>query len=329
LDIDEVGRDTKMPWEAAGRQWHTVDRVGRQGEPCKWDGQIVARVVDRIHELDTFSPTNWNSRTIVEIAAERKTDGWFLHAITGEQWVVKLKFRVAKKTFQREKLIERLALTPFNELPELPVYGDQPRVKCKNLRGPWQEIELAVHSLAEIDKPEFWQFLEAAAAGFRRLTDRVAQNPEDLMPWKVLGQKWHFSRRGFPPGKKVEWPAELLEELCELLSETAPDGQFLWNNQQVVHMFVPKQTEPWASVYTKRVAGLDLVLNGPKARFAFGRVAALAAHRELVTDDAQRDTVKLRFGSAEDLQVGNLSEFLSEHYAAVCGKAVPKLPSLT
>ena len=72
LDIEEVGRDTKMPWETAGRQWHTVDRVGRQGEPCKWDGQIIARVVDRIHELGTFSPTNWNSRTIVEISAERR-----------------------------------------------------------------------------------------------------------------------------------------------------------------------------------------------------------------------------------------------------------------
>ncbi len=203
LDIDEVGSETQMPWESAGRQWHTVDRVGRQGEPCKWDGQIVARIVDRIHELGTFSPTNWNSRTIVEIAAERKTDGWFFHAITGEQWIVKLKFRVAKKTFQRDGLIERLALTPFNDLVGVPVYGNQPRVKCKNLRGPWQEIELAAYSLEEIDKAEFWQFLDSAVAGFRRLTERVAQNPEDVMPWKVLGQKWHFSRRGFPPGKKV------------------------------------------------------------------------------------------------------------------------------
>jgi len=278
-------------------------------------------VVDRIHELGTFSPTNWNSRTIVEIAAERKTAGWFFHAVTGEQWIVRLKFRVAKKTFQRESLIERLALRPLNELPDLPIYGDQPRVKCKNLRGPWQEVELAVHSLDEIDKPAFWQFLESAVAGFRRLAERVTQNPEDVMPWKVLGQKWHFSRRGFPPGKKVAWPPELLEELCELLSETAGGGQFLWNNQQVVHLFVPQQSEPWASLYTKRVAGLDLVLTGPKNRFAFGRVAALGAHRELVTHDAQRDAVKLRFCSLDDLRSGNLGEFLAEHLGALRGKA--------
>ena len=29
LDIDDVGRDAKMPWEADGRRWHTQDRVGR------------------------------------------------------------------------------------------------------------------------------------------------------------------------------------------------------------------------------------------------------------------------------------------------------------
>ncbi len=111
-----------------------------------------------------------------------------------------------------------------------------------------------------------------------------------------------------------------MEELCELLSETAAGGQFLWNNQQVVHVFVPQQSEPWASLFTKRVAGLDLVLNGPKDRFAFGRVAGLGAHRELLSDDTQRDAVKLRFCSVEDLQAGNLSEFLAEHFSAVRGK---------
>ena len=41
---------------------------------------------------------------------------------------------------------------------------------------------------------------------------------------------------------------EVLEELCELLARIAPDGQFLWNNQQVVHLFVNGQREPWAAI---------------------------------------------------------------------------------
>jgi excinuclease ABC subunit A len=322
LEIAEVGKETRMPWEVDGRRWHTVDRVGRNGEPCRWDGEILARVVDRIHELGEFSPTDWNNRTIVEIAAERKIDGWFFHAITGEQWVLKLKFRTAKKTFTRDELIERLDLKPLNDMPDLPVYGSEPRVKCKNIRGPWQEVELAVHALDEVDRPEFWQFLEQAVAGFRRYADRAGQNPEDLMPWKVLGQKWHFSRRGFPPGKKPEWPVELLEELCELLAAAAVDGQFLWNNQQVVHVFVPQQAEPWASLYTKRTAGLDLVLTGPKNAIAFGRVASLAAERELVTNQPQRDFLKLRFRTLDDLNNGDLVDLLREHVAALDGHAL-------
>ena len=93
---------------------------------------------------------------MVEISAERKSDGWFFHAITGEEWLAKLKFRVARRTFQREDLVKQLGMTPLNEMHDLPVYGTDRRVKCRNLRGPWQEIELRVHRLDEIDHPHFW-----------------------------------------------------------------------------------------------------------------------------------------------------------------------------
>ncbi|HXT57172.1 MAG TPA: excinuclease ABC subunit UvrA, partial [Pirellulales bacterium] len=317
LDINEVGHDARMPWEADGRRWHTQDRVGRSGQPCRWDGKMLADVIDKIHELGEFSPTNWNSRTVVEISAERKADGWFMHAITGEEWLLKLKFRVAKRTFQREDLVAKLDLKPLNELAELPVYGSEPRVKCKQLRGPWQEVQLAVHSYKEIDKPEFWQFLERAVGGFRQFTQRLEQQPEDVMPWKVLGRKWHLSRKGFPPGKKVHWDAEVLEELCELLAETAPQGQFLWNNQQVVHLCLNGPGEPWATIHTKRPATLELTLAGPKNRFALGRMAELGHERELQTDRPDKDVVKLRFRESDEVASGDLAEFLREHLAAV------------
>jgi excinuclease ABC subunit A len=322
LEITEVGKEASMPWEAAGRQWHTQDRVGRNGQPCRWDGKILATVVDRIQELGDFSPTTWNARTVVEICASRKTDGWFLHAITGEEWLLKLKFRVAKRTFQREDLVSQLDLKPLNEVHDLPVYGSEPRVKCKQLRGPWQEVQLSVHAYEEIDRPAFWQFLERAVAGFRAFTERVQQQPEDVMPWKVLGRKWHLSRKGFPPGKKVSWETDVLEELCELLAETAPDGQFLWNNQQVVHLFVNGPGEPWATIHTKRPAALDLVLTGPKNRFALGGMASLAAERELATDRPDKDLVKLKFRSMEEVADAELATFLRDHLQAVTsGKA--------
>jgi excinuclease ABC subunit A len=325
LDITEVGKDARMPWEVNGRQWHTQDRVGRAGAPCRWDGRILEQVVDRIQESGKFGDTNWNARTIVEIASPTRSEGWFMHAITGEEWLLKLKFRVAKNTFNREQLVTQLKLKPLNDLADLPVYGHEPRVKCKNLRGPFQEVQLQVHALDEIDKPAFWKFLQTAIEGFNKFAERVRQNPEDIMPWKVLGQKWHFARKGFPPGKPPRWDVELLEELCERLVEAAPRGQFLWNNQQVVHIFVPEQREPWASIFTKRPSAIDLVLTGPKGRFALGRVTELGREPEFQAG-ADRDALRLKFAATEDLDKGDLRQFLTEHAASLKGAARKNVP---
>ena len=85
------------------------------------DGQpLLERVVDRIHELGEFSETNWSERSVVEISALKKSDGWFFHAITGETWLLKLKFRVYRGTFKRESLLERIKLKTLNELRTSP-----------------------------------------------------------------------------------------------------------------------------------------------------------------------------------------------------------------
>ena len=322
VDINKLGEDVKMPWEIDGRRWHTQDRVSRAGEKCHWDGKLLDKIERRIQELGDFSETNWNSRTVVEVAAAKKSDGWFFHAITGEPWLLKLKFRTAKKTFQREELLVDLDLLPLNDLPEVEAYGHGPRVKCKNLRGPWQEIQIAAYSTAELDTPQFWAFLEKAVAGFQKFSDRVEQDPEAVMPWKVLGRKWHMARKGFPPGKSPKWPKELLEDLLEHLGEVAEvesnGSQFLWNNQQVVHLRVAEQREPWATVYTKRLEGVDLVLNGPTGAFATGRIAQLASQRAISPGDSC-DQVKLRFAAPEDLSLGDLEDFLAEHLEVVRG----------
>ena len=318
LEISEVGRQAKMPWQIDGRQWHTHDRVGRKGEPCRWDGRILEKVVDRIQEVGEFGDTDWTARTIVEIAGQTKSHGWFFHAITGEAWLLKMKFRTSKGTFRRDQIVEKLKLKTLNEMHELPVYGNQPRVRCKSVRGPWQEVEIRAYSLEEIDTPEFWQFLEDAAQGFHKLTNRVATNPEDIMPWKKLGRKWHFARRGFPPGKKVRWQGTLLEELCDRLIDIAGnDAQFLWNNQQLVHLYVPGRRIPWATLHTKRPASLDLSLTGPKSQFGLGRITKLGFDRELEADDGDVDVIKIKFRDNADLQKGDLDVFLREHLDSI------------
>ena len=331
LDINELGDNIKMPWEIDGHRWHTHDRVSRSGAACRWDGKILDEIERRIQDLGDFSATHWNNRTIVEVAAAKKTDGWFFHAITGEPWLIKLKFRTAKKTFQRDQLMIDLDFKPLNDILEIESYGRTPRVKCKNLRGPWQEVQIAAYSWEEINTPAFWAFLEKAIAGFQKFTNRIEQNPADMMPWKVLGRKWHLARKGFPPGKKPDWPLEVLEDLLEHLSEATgdrapmggnspkPSSQFLWNNQQVINLMIPEQRDPWAVIYTKRLGGVDLQLNGPPGAFATGRIAQLAAQRAISTEDETRDQIKLRFVTAKDLDKGDLADFLCEHLETLRG----------
>jgi len=316
LDIADMGRDARMPWEIDGRRWHTQDRVGRNGNPCRWDGRVLADVIDRIEQSGQFSATDWQGRSVVEICAAKKSDGWFFHAITGEEWLLKMKFRTGRNTFRREELVNRLDLKPLNDMPDLPLYGTEPRVRCRNLRGPWQEVELRVHAYEEIDRPEFWDFVDQAIAGFRKFTDRARQNPDDLMPWKVLGRKWHLLRKGFLPGRQVQWEPEVLERLFGLLAETAPQGQFVWGNKVLVPVYVEGHKMPWAAIETKKLDAVHLNLFGPKGRFALGQITGLGREPELNAERPEHDVIRLSFSSTADLARGDLAGFLKDHLAA-------------
>jgi excinuclease ABC subunit A len=321
LDITEVGKDARMPWEINGRQWHCIDRVGRTGNPCRWDGRILAEIIDRIQDHDElFSETDWNTRTIVEIRSQKKSDGWFFHAITGEEWLLKMKFRTGRNTFKQEELVRKLDLKPLNDMPDLPLYGTESRVKCKNLPGPWQEIELRIHSYQEIDRPEFWTFLDGVIAGFSRFAQKVQAQSDILQPWKQLGDKWHYSRKGFHIGRKIYWDEKVLPKLIELLQKTAPDGKIVWENKQVVPISVPEQKESWAAVQTKKLDAVYLHLTGPKGRFALGQITDLGIDPEVGGQHIDHDVIQLHFRTLDDLKRGNLPGFLKEHLAAVRGK---------
>ena len=178
----------------------------------------------------------------------------------------------------------------------------------------WQEVEIRGDSLDEIDTPAFWSLLETAVRSFQQLTKTV--DIEDLMPWKVLGQRWHLMRKGFTPGKRVLWDQEVLEQLIKLLTDVAPGGQFDWTNKVLVHYTPSGHSGPWATICTKKPASLDLFLTGPKNAVGFGRVAALAHDRDLDAKRPDHDLIRLSFLKSADLKKGDLPAFLREHLAA-------------
>src|SRR5690606_2602410 len=124
VDIARVGKDAAVPWQVDGRKWHTQDRPARSGRPVQGEGAARGDVMDRLAESEGLQDPNWNDQRTVEITAEKKTGtGWFFHALTGDEWFVRLYFRVPKKTFDADDLQHRLGLTPVDDIDEIPVYG--------------------------------------------------------------------------------------------------------------------------------------------------------------------------------------------------------------
>jgi excinuclease ABC subunit A len=113
----DVG-DAAMPWQRDGRAWHTRERRDRRGQPIQWESAALEFVVDRIAELGggRFTEPDWNDQARVEIKAPGSKTPWFLHALTGGQWLLDLNFRVPARRFKRDELSARLGLKTLDEL---------------------------------------------------------------------------------------------------------------------------------------------------------------------------------------------------------------------
>jgi excinuclease ABC subunit A len=313
LDLRNLGAEAHMPWQVDGRRWHVVERVGHNGRPCRWEGAALAFVIDRLESTPGLAEANWNDRSIVELIGESSPETWFLHALTGDEWLLTLKFRVGRNTFSEEQLQRQLALKPLDDLDELPVYGRGDRVRVKNLKGPWQEVTVTVHWLREIDTPEFRALLKRAAAAYVQRTQTEPLKIEELTPWKVLGKKWHLSRKGFPSGKRVNWEPEVLEKLADQLLRALPTARIDWSGKQVVHVYRERSDEPWVTIQTKRRSGIDVSLYGPSGRFALGSIARLGCAREIIPESGKTEQIKIRLNSSSQVTDAEFAKFLAEH----------------
>ena len=135
------------------------------------------------------------------------------------------------------------------------------------------------------------------------------------MPWKVLGQKWHFLAQGLSAGQDRRLERRSCWKSCASCCRTPRrGGQFLWNNQQLVHFMVPQQREPWATIQTKKPHALLLHLTGPKGQFRpRPRCWSSAPTATSTTPAPDRDIVRLQFVEEQHLHRGDLEKFLREH----------------
>ena len=313
LDLRQVGSDARMPWQVDGLRWHTVDRVGHNGRPPGWEGEALADVIECVDLNRGFAPVNWNDRSVVEVIGAGSPSTWFLHALTGDEWLLTIRFRVGRNTFDEDTLARQLDLKSLDELDELPVYGRGSRVRVKNLKGPWQEVTITIHWRREIDTPAFQSFLEQATTSYLARTQAVPLNVNDLTPWKVLGKKWHLSRKGFPTNKRVVWEVEVLDQLAQALQTAIPGTRVDWTGKQVVFFQQSDSAEPWARLHTKRRSGIDLTLFAMPGRFPLGRIASLGREREIVTIAGKPDQVQIRVDDSSQVRDPAFGRFLEEY----------------
>lgn len=313
VEIADLGSRAEMPWQVDGRRWHTQERVDRKGKTCRWDGSILSHVVDRIEATEAFGPTSWNERTVIEIAATTKALGWFLHAITGESWVLKLKFRVGQGVFDQEKLNRDMGLKSYNHVDEIQMYGNEPRVKVRKA-APWQEVQFTLHSWDELNREAFETFLDDAINSFRSKIGELDDDSTELAPWKKLGRRWHLMKKGFSKGR-MRWQMETLEQLFELLEKVSGETDFQWDSKQLVNVFVDGRRPSWAAVQTKKPDAIRLALRGEIGRFPMGAISGMGNAEEVVQHRGL-DVLRIDLRTREQLEDAKFQQFLREHFVA-------------
>jgi excinuclease ABC subunit A len=187
--LGNVGREVRMPWQVDGRKWHLEQRSSRDASPRRWEPAALEYVIELVQEAgrtarvkraaatkrttgaargaraSAFEPTNWSSQASVEITAPGAPT-WFLHALTGGEWLLELYFRVPPGTFRWRELDAELGLKTLDERNDLEAYGDWARVDVRARRDGFDAVVVYVHDKREIDRPAFRRFVKRAVRAY-------------------------------------------------------------------------------------------------------------------------------------------------------------------
>lgn len=270
----------------------------------------MAYVVEQLREAEEPAAVNWNDRATVELKAESGL-GWFLHARTAAEWLLTLCFRVKKDTFTTEGLDATLGLKPLDEMKEIPVYGREPRVKARNLKTAWQEVTIKVWKREEVATPSFRKFLSDAWKSYLKQSHVESANPDDLMPWKKLGRKWHLLRKGLPGNGRIPWEFGLLETLLPQMESGLQSFTVDYQIRTKINWTRESSGRLIAELQTKRSDGVDLCVYCRPGEVTIGSIAALGESQE-ISAERGADCVRIRFTTETQSKSRDVVTFLRD-----------------
>jgi excinuclease ABC subunit A len=220
---------------------------------------------------------------------------------------------VSQGEFDQDELNRQFGLRPYNDVDEIHMYGNEPRVKVR-ATTPWDEVQMTLHSWEELSRGAFDAFLEQAMGSFQATVDELENGTSELAPWKTLGRRWHLMKKGFSKGR-IRWRMETLELLFELLEQIDTNGEFQWDSKQLVNRFIGGKKPAWATVQTKKPDAIRIHLRGEPGKFPMGAVSGLAGGEE-VEQRIDWDVVRIDVSNREQLQNARFRDFLRKHHAA-------------
>jgi excinuclease ABC subunit A len=173
---------------------------------------------------------------------------------------------------------------------------------------------MLVHKREEIDTAPFRAFLKLAADSFHKNLGRMNTAPEDVMPWKVNGEKWHLSEKGFPPGRKLYWDRTILPTFLAIAREAVPGLELHWDARDAITLRVPGVGKGWGRVRTKDNHALDVRFLGKPGQMNLSRMEGIGKDSNLTADRADGgEVMQLLFHRHEEMPRGKLKELLSAH----------------
>jgi excinuclease ABC subunit A len=317
IDIADVGAGQKLPWEADGIGWHTRDRVTATGKPMKWEGAALQWAIERIEESGKFPETNWNHRSVIEVPLPKKSDGWFLHAMTGHEGYFKLVFRLPGRPFKLDQLEAKLKLRPLSDTPGLEGYArDSNRVEVSALPG-GQQVVVVAHKRDELDTPGFAAFLKRAIEVVTATAETTAGGIEAQMPWKKHGEQWHLSDKGFPAGRGQKWDRDLLARLLKMLRDLDDTLEFKWDTRDAVTVYPKGAGRFWCRIKTKGADALEVWFTQRAGTASVAKFEKFGQEVKVEGDRADgSEALKLRLTRPNHLEPAELSPLLADHLKA-------------
>ncbi len=242
---DDV-HDADMPWQRNGKRWHLEQRRDRQGREIRWDPTALELVVDTIMKAadGQLDEPDWNHPARVEIKAPGSKVPWFLHALTGGEWLLDLNFRVPRGRFQRDELEERADLPILDDREDLPIYGREPRVYVRRASGDMDRIRILPHDRAEVDQPPFRRLVKDMTQAYVDYAAELSADPAKAEPWKTNGKQWHLEQKRMTHRRRAVWQPTTLLQLIGAITKAVPDVKVDWNHKIAV-VITHKDVQGW------------------------------------------------------------------------------------